>query len=193
MTAPPRARIDGLKSHAIDPVSRHRPQGRRLRAPGAGRHGPRHGVQPRPCRAGAELRGRGIRISPSGRSRCGVRRQAGQCEGGRADHRKRALAGAARRRPARHGGHLRLARKGCRPRHHRHRRGARSRLGEGGRAGLSGPHRGRPRRPRRQGGGAGLGGKLGALARWRSRSASRTPASPRSSTPIFPATACSRA
>ena len=41
-----------------DPVPRHRPEGRPMRPPRAGRHGARHRVQPRSGRAGASLRAR---------------------------------------------------------------------------------------------------------------------------------------
>ena len=59
-----------------------------------------------------------------------------------------------------------------------------------GGAAISRTRRGRARRARRQGRGRGLGGDLGADGARHRASASRTPASPRSSTPTSRATAC---
>ena len=113
-----------------DPVSRHRPQGRAVRAPAAGRHGARDRVPPRSGRAGARLRDAGLRVSAHRRSRRRVCRQADQRRGGRAHPGGDLDPGAARRRHPRHGDDRGLARQGRRPRHHRHRGGARSRTGE---------------------------------------------------------------
>ena len=142
-----------------DPVSRHRSEGRVCRAPGAGRHGARHRVQPRSGRAGA---------SPS--------RQQGfeylhivDLDGAFAG--KPVNAAAVERildavsMPVQLGGGIRdmatieaWLDKGVDPRHHRHRRGAQSGAGEGRGARLSRPRRGRARCARRQGRGRRLGG-----------------------------------
>ena len=176
-----------------DPVSRHRPEGRPCRAPGAGRHGARDCFPSRSGCAGARLRAARLRISAHRRSRRRLCRQADECRGGRSHSRNGEHSGAARRRRARYGDGRRLAGEGRRTRHHRHCRSARSSLCQTGGARLSRPRRGRPRRARRQSRGRRAGRKPRNCRRSKSPGASRMPAWRRSSTPTSRATACCKA
>ena len=98
--------------------------------------------------------------------------------------------GAARRRHPRHGRHRGLARRRRAPRHPGQRRGEDPDAGAGRLPRLSRPHRRRHRRARRHRRDRGLGRDLHDAAPSIWRCDSRTPASPRSSTPTSAATAC---
>ena len=140
-----------------------------MRAARAGRHGPRHRVQPRSGRAGARLRDAGLPPSARGRSRRRLRGQADERGRGRAHPRDRRPVRAARRRHPRHGDRRGLARQGRRPRDHRHRRGARPGLREG--------------RRRANFPSASRSASTPATARSRRRAGPRPPSSPRSISP----------
>ena len=71
-----------------DPVPRHRPERRAMRAAPPGRDGAGDGVQRRSGGAGARVRGAGLRLAACGRSQRRLRGQAGEREGGRGDPRR---------------------------------------------------------------------------------------------------------
>jgi hypothetical protein len=172
-----------------DPLSRHRPEGRPVRAPEAGRHGAGDRLQHRSRRAGARLRGAGLRVAARRRSRRRLRRQAVNGAAVEAILEGDGISRAARRRHPRHGDD-------------------RGWLGKGvnrvilGTAAVRDPALVREAASAFPGrvavGIDARGGKVAVegwaetseLTRARSRRASRTPASPRSSTPTSTATAC---
>ena len=151
----------------------------------------RDGLQRRSGRAGGCLRDAGVRLAARGRSRRRLRRQADQCAGGRGDPQAPVTI------PVQLGGGIRDL---------EHRRGlarpaALRRVIIGTAAvrdpelvreaarDIPGRDRGRHRRPRRHGRRRGLGRDRPRCRRSELAHGSRTPASPRSSSPTSPATA----
>ena len=176
-----------------DPVSRHRSQGRPVRAPQAGRDGRGHCLQRRSRGAGPRVPGPGLPLPAHRRPQRRVCRQAGERAGGGGDPFSDFHPRAARRRHPRSGNHRGLARQGHRARDPRHRRRARSRPGAATPAGAfpaASPSASTPAAARSR---SKAGPRPASSPRSISRAASRTPALPPSSTPTSIAMASSRA
>ena len=110
-----------------DPLPRHRPERRPVRAPEAGRHGAATVFNDDPAAQARTFEEQGFPYLHLVDLNGAFAGSAGQRRRGRGDPRRRHHSRAARRRHPRHGHHRGVARQRHRPRHPRHRRRARPR------------------------------------------------------------------